>query len=205
MGHMSCCLRELLHVPSPHANWPTAFLLACLPTQASALLTVWSAFPHLAPNPQTAANIVVEQHTWRAGKPLAVYASTPVNNLWRLVVSAVPCSPPPPALQSRRMCCDWPCQGCFPAVLDPAPLCSAHTPAVRLGPSPLEHPALCLRPCQPAGLWDMTLLASVRGAAVHWSLPLLAGLQGVFSLAVVLTIVPTLVSQLPVRSTEAEL
>lgn len=52
----------------------------------------------------------------------------------------------------------------------------------------------------------MTLLASVRGAAVHWSLPpLLAGLQGVFSLAVVLTIVPTLVSQLPVRSTEAEL
>ncbi|PRW56828.1 NUDIX hydrolase [Chlorella sorokiniana] len=55
-----------------------------------------------------------------------------------------------------------------------------------------------------AGLWDMSLLTAVRGAAVHWSLPVMAGAQAAFSAAVMLSVVPAVVSQLPVRSAEAE-
>ncbi|KAI7845019.1 hypothetical protein COHA_001385 [Chlorella ohadii] len=123
--------------------------LACfipLPWAAMAASGAWQAgLTYFLPNMVvTVANIVVEQRTWHAGKPLAVYASTNVNNLVRLIVSV-------------------------------------------------------------AGLWDISLRSAVQGAAVHWSLPLLAGAQAVFSVAVMLTVVPAVISQMPVRSAPAEM
>ena len=56
-----------------------------------------------------------------------------------------------------------------------------------------------------AALWDMSLRSAVQGTAVHWSLPLLAGAQAVFSVAVMLTVVPAVISQMPVRSAPAEM
>ena len=66
--------------------------LACfipLPWAAMAASGTWQAgLTYFLPNMvMTVANIVVEQLTWHAGKPLAVYASTNVNNLVRLIVS----------------------------------------------------------------------------------------------------------------------
>lgn len=66
--------------------------LACfipLPWAAMAASGAWQAgLTYFLPNMvMTVANIVVEQRTWHAGKPLAVYASTNVNNLVRLIVS----------------------------------------------------------------------------------------------------------------------
>ena len=73
--------------------------------------------------------------------------------------------------------------------------------------SPTMMPLIqtCLLPRLAAGLWDMSLLAAVRGEAVHWSLPLVVGAQGFCSLAIMLSVIPAVISQLPVHSEEAEL
>lgn len=51
----------------------------------------------------------------------------------------------------------------------------------------------------------MSLASAAGGATVHWALPLLAGTQAAFCVAVMLTLIPAAVSQLPVRSAAAEL
>lgn len=55
----------------------------------------------------------------------------------------------------------------------------------------------------PTALWDMSLASAAAGATVHCALPLLAGAQAAFCVAVMLTLIPAAVSQLPVRSAAA--
>lgn len=51
-----------------------------------------------------------------------------------------------------------------------------------------------------AALWDMALMAAIRGAPVHKALPLMAGIQAAVAVAVMLLIVPMATARLPVRS-----